>query len=298
MELCNKIDFAVVLAAKNANPNGDPLDGNRPRTDFRGFGEMTDVCLKRKIRNRLLDMGENIFVQSDDRRVDSCRSLKERVDGCKELKNLSRDAFGEKACETWLDVRAFGQVFSFKDSKKKGKGKTEEEDGDGSDAVSLGIRGPVTIQSAFSVDPVNITSTQITKSVNLETGSDPDKKGSDTMGMKHRVDFGLYVTYGSINVQQAKKTGFTVEDTEKLKEAIRTLFVNDETSARPAGSMEVVKLVWWQHNNQIGQYAPTKVHHLLEIHRKEDVEMPMSVEDYQITIQKLPDLACEVIDGL
>lgn len=283
MELCNKIDFAVVLAAKNANPNGDPLDGNRPRTDFRGFGEMTDVCLKRKIRNRLLDMGENIFVQSDDRRVDDCRSLRERMKkGCPSLtEKLPRDEFEEKACKTWWDVRTFGQVFPF--------GSNE-----GSDAVSLGIRGPVTIQSAFSVDPVNITSTQITKSVKLETNS----KGSDTMGMKHRVDFGLYVTYGSINVQQARKTGFTVEDAEKLKEALRTLFVNDETSARPAGSMEVVKLVWWQHNNQIGQYAPTKVHHLLEIHRKEDVEMPMSVEDYQITIQELPDLACEVIDGL
>lgn len=301
MELCNKIDFAVVIAAKNANPNGDPLDGNRPRTDYRGFGEMTDVCLKRKIRNRLLDEGENIFVQSDDRRVDDCRSLKERMNSCKELKNLSsrddRGEFEKKACETWWDVRTFGQVFPFGSTKKNnGKNKEKEVDDEekGSDAVSLGIRGPVTIQSAFSVDPINITSTQITKSVKLET----DSKGSDTMGMKHRVDFGLYVTYGSINVQQAKKTGFTAEDANKLKEALRTLFVNDETSARPSGSMEVVKLIWWQHNNQIGQYAPAKVHRLLEIHLKEDVETPLSVEDYQITVQKLPDLACEVIDGL
>lgn len=295
MELKNKIDYALVFSAKNANPNGDPLDGNRPRTDYRGFGEVTDVCLKRKLRNRLLDAGEDIFVQSDDRRVDSCRSLKDRVDGCKALKNLSRDEFGEKACETWLDVRAFGQVFSFKDSKKN---KKSEDEGEGSDAVSIGIRGPVTIQSAFSVDPVNITSTQITKSVNLETGKDPDKKGADTMGMKHRVDFGLYVTYGSINVQQAKKIGFTAEDAENLKEALRTLFVNDETSARPSGSMEVVKLIWWTHNNQIGQYAPAKVHRLLEIQRKEGVENAMSVEDYNITIHTLPDLAYEVIDGI
>ena len=86
------------------------------------------------------------------------------------------------ACKTWYDVRAFGQVFSF---KKAGK----------SEAFSLGIRGPVTIQSAFSLDPVNIISTQITKSVNLETGADPDKKGSDTIGMKHRVEFGVYQTW-------------------------------------------------------------------------------------------------------
>lgn len=287
MELLNKIDFAVVIAAKNANPNGDPLDGNRPRSDYRGFGEMTDVCLKRKIRNRLLDMDEAIFVQSDDRRVDDCRSLRDRMKkSCPALtEKLPRDEFEEKACKTWWDVRSFGQVFPF--------GSNEE-----SDAVSIGIRGPVTIQSAFSIDPINITSTQITKSVNLKTGSNPNKKDSDTMGMKHRVDFGLYVTYGSINVQQAKKTGFTEEDAEKLKEALRTLFVNDETSARPSGSMEVVKLIWWQHNNQIGQYAPAKVHRLLEIHLKENVETPLSVEDYQITVQKLPDLACEVIDGL
>ena len=118
------------------------------------------------------------------------------------------------------------------------KRKKEEEE---SDAVSIGIRGPVSIQPAFSINPVNVTSSQITKSVNLETGKDPDKKGPDTMGMKHRVDFGVYVTYGAVNVQLADKTGFSEEDGEALKEALRTLFCNDETSARPAGSMEVVK---------------------------------------------------------
>ena len=83
--LQNKIDFALVFTATNANPNGDPLDGNRPRTDYRGIGEVTDVCLKRKIRNRMLDLGESVFVQSDDRRADDYRSLKDRADGCREL---------------------------------------------------------------------------------------------------------------------------------------------------------------------------------------------------------------------
>ena len=244
--LKNKIDFALVFTATNANPNGDPLDGNRPRTDFRGIGEVTDVCLKRKIRNRLLDLGESIFVQSDDRRADDYRSLKDRADGCKELaecakkKEKNRAEYAKIACKTWYDVRAFGQVFAFKE--KKGS------DDENSDSVSIGIRGPVTIQTAVSCDTVNITSTQITKSVNLETGKDPDQKAPDTMGMKHRVDFGLYTTFGSVNVQQAEKTGFSEEDAEKLKQAMLTIFVNDETSARPSGSMEVVKLVWWKHN--------------------------------------------------
>lgn len=298
--LKNKIDFALVFAAKNANPNGDPLDGNRPRTDYRGIGEVSDVCLKRKLRNRLLDMGESILVQSDDRRADQYRSLKDRADSCKALgectkkikqKEASRDDYAEIACTTWYDVRAFGQVFAFTEKKKK-----DSEEDEGSDAVSIGIRGPVSIQTAFSADTVNITSTQITKSVNLETGANPDKKGADTMGMKHRVDFGLYSTFGSINVKQAEKTGFTEEDAEKLKNALATLFVNDETSARPSGSMEIVKLVWWNHSSEIGQYSPAKVHRLLKIELKDGISNPMSVEDYNITVDELPGLAFEEPD--
>ncbi len=298
--LNNKIDFAIIITANRANPNGDPLDGNRPRTDSRGYGEITDVCIKRKLRNRLQDMGCSIFVQSDDRRAegDSFRSLKDRADNCPALKEcikegLSREDYALKACEEWYDVRAFGQVFAFKGKKSK-----KDDDGEGSDAVSIGIRGPVTIQSAFSVSPVNITTTQITKSVNLETESDPDKKGSDTIGQKHRVDFGMYVTYGSINVHQARKTGFSEEDAAMMKEALRTLFVNDETSARPSGSMEVVKLIWWTHSNQIGQYSPAKVHRLLDINLKDGIDDITSADDYEIKVNELPELDYEVIDGM
>lgn len=311
--LKNKIDFALVFTATNANPNGDPLDGNRPRTDYRGIGEVSDVCLKRKIRNRLLDMGEEIFVQSDDRRNDEYRSLRDRADACAALsecakkiaqKQATTDDYVRIACQTWYDVRAFGQVFAFGGSKKKKKGGEEEE---GSDAVSIGIRGPVSIQSAFSRDTVNITSIQITKSVNLETQPNPDKKAADTMGMKHRVDFGLYTTFGSINVQQAEKTGFTEEDADKLKNALLTLFVNDETSARPSGSMEVVKLVWWKHNCGIGQYSPAQVHRLLRIEHNSDIKnsdikdgdikTPRSLNDYNIVVDQLPGLDYEVLEG-
>lgn len=283
--LQNKIDFAVVFAVSHANPNGDPLTGNRPRETYDGYGEISDVCLKRKIRNRLMDFGQRVFVQSDDRSNDGYKSLKERADANPELKKAGKDkdSFAKAACQSWIDVRSFGQVFAF-----KGKGKS----GDG---VSVGVRGPVSIHSAFSVDPIISSSLQITKSVNGEPG---EKKASDTMGMKHRVDFGLYVTYGSINCQLAEKTGFTSDDAELIKKALHTLFENDVSSARPDGSMKVVKLYWWEHNCKDGQYSSAKVHRLLHIVKKDGVESARSAEDYQITCDKLPNLDVEVYDEI
>ncbi len=283
--LQNKIDFAVVFAVSHANPNGDPLTGNRPRETYDGYGEISDVCLKRKIRNRLMDFGQRVFVQSDDRSNDGYKSLKERADANPELKKAGKykDSFAKAACQSWIDVRSFGQVFAF-----KGKGKS----GDG---VSVGVRGPVSIHSAFSVDPIISSSLQITKSVNGEPG---EKKASDTMGMKHRVDFGLYVTYGSINCQLAEKTGFTSDDAELIKKALHTLFENDVSSARPDGSMEVVKLYWWTHNCKDGQYSSAKVHRLLHIVKKDGVEIARSAEDYQITCDTLPNLDVSVYDEI
>lgn len=283
--LQKKIDFAVVFAVSHANPNGDPLTGNRPRETYDGYGEISDVCLKRKIRNRLMDFGQRVFVQSDDRSNDGYKSLKERADANSELKKAGKDkdSFAKAACQSWIDVRSFGQVFAF-----KGKGKS----GDG---VSVGVRGPVSIHSAFSVDPIISSSLQITKSVNGEPG---EKKASDTMGMKHRVDFGLYVTYGSINCQLAEKTGFTSDDAELIKKALHTLFENDVSSARPDGSMEVVKLYWWTHNCKDGQYSSAKVHRLLHIVKKDGVESARSAEDYQITCDTLPNLDVSVYDEI
>ena len=281
MELLqNKIDFALVIAVHHANPNGDPLNGNRPRETYEGYGEISDVCLKRKLRNRLMDLGASVFVQSDDRRNDEFRSLKDRADACSALagtlKAKDREAYTRAACETWMDVRSFGQVFAF-------KGKDE--------GVSVGIRGPVSIHPAFSVDPISIDSLQITKSVNSVTG---DKKSSDTMGTKHRVGFAVYTTFGSINCQLAEKTGFTGADAELLKEALRTLFENDASSARPDGSMEVLRLYWWKHNCKSGQYPSAKVHRLLRVEKKTD--LPRDIQDYAITCGELPGLAAEVYD--
>lgn len=254
MSLSKKIDFAIIFSVKNANPNGDPLNGNRPRTDYENRGEISDVCLKRKIRDRLHESGHGIFVQSDEKKTDGMPSLKHRAEAEAPI-GLGKDAFNSKkttkdetaknACDKWLDVRAFGQVFAY----------TKSEDAAG---VSIAIRGPVSIHSAFSIDPVSITSTQITKSVNSE--GDGSKKGSDTMGMKHRVDNAIYVTYGAMNPQLAEKTGFSDQDAQSIKEALKKLFEGDASSARPEGSMKIEKILWWEHNSKAGQYSSAKVH--------------------------------------
>lgn len=257
MSLENKIDFAIIFSVKNANPNGDPLNGNRPRIDYEGFGEVSDVCLKRKIRDRLQEGDHAIFVQSDEKKIDGMVSLKARAES--EEYGLGTDAFNRKktspetaaklACKKWLDVRTFGQLFAFKNTA--------------SDGVSIPIRGPVSIQSAFSVEPVNVSSMQITKSVSGE--GDGTKKSSDTMGMKHRVDQAIYVTYGSMNPQLSERTGFSDEDAEIIKSVLPKLFEGDASSARPEGSMAVEKVIWWKHNCKSGQYSSAKVHRTLQV---------------------------------
>ena len=129
-------------------------------------------------------------------------------------------------------------MFALKSNKKAGKKKEDGSDEEGDTGVSIGIRGPVTVQSAFSIETIDITSTQITKSVSGE--GDGTKRGSDTMGMKHRVDKGVYVFYGSMNPQLAERTGFSDTDADTIKQVLPKLFENDESSARPAGSMEVL----------------------------------------------------------
>lgn len=281
--LDHKIDFTVILSVSKANPNGDPLNGNRPRQNYDGYGEISDVAIKRKIRNRLQDMGETIFVQSNDRRSDSYESLRDRAEGNEELKKLMKgkgmgDQFAQEACATWIDVRSFGQVFAFKGEKS---------------GVSIGVRGPVSIHTATSVAPIDITSMQITKSVNSESGKE---RGSDTMGMKHRVDHGVYVLNGSINTQLAEKTNFTKEDAEKLKQVLVTLFENDASSARPEGSMEVNKVYWWEHNSKLGQYSSAKVHRSISV--KPTTEEPKNFSDYEIHVTPLDGLEPEVLNGL
>ena len=297
--LQNKIDFAVVMRVSNANPNGDPLNGNRPRSSYDSIGEITDVCLKRKLRDRLLEDGETIFVQSDDRRApgDDCRNLAERA----------RRTLGEKlggpetvseACRIWFDVRAFGQLFAIKKATKtsarpsatKNRAVAEEarqqddEGPEGAGGISIGIRGPVTLQSAFSIEPIEVTSTQITKSVSGE--GDGSKRSSDTMGMKHRVDHGIYLCVGSMNPQLAVRTGFSDDDAATIKRILPRLFENDASAARPEGSMEVLSVVWWQHPSKSGVCSSAKVHRSLSV-----------AADGEVTVAPIDGLAVEVIPG-
>ena len=281
--LNHKIDFSVIITATNANPNGDPLNGNRPREAFDGCGEISDVCIKRKIRNRLQDMGEKIFVQSDDRCDDGLDSLHARASQNAALKtilngkNTDRNEFAKAACAEWIDVRSFGQVFAFK-----------------GDTVSVGVRGPVSIHQAVSMDPVEVVSMQITKSVNGESGK--DSKASDTMGMKHRVAFGLYVINGSINCQLAEKTGFSDEDAQKIKEALCTLFENDASSARPEGSMEVCRVYWWEHDSKTPKISSAKIHRALQIELKDGISAPRGFDDYDISLAEIDGVKPEIID--
>ena len=284
MVLQNKIDFAIIFSVRNANPNGDPLNGNRPRVDYDGFGEITDVCLKRKIRDRLQSEGYSIFVQSDEKKTDGMTSLKNRAEH--QEHGLGKDAFNTKmtpmektaksACKKWFDVRTFGQLFAFKSDSK--------------DGVSIPIRGPVSIQSAFSLSPVSITSTQITKSVSGE--GEGDKKSSDTMGMKHRVDKAVYVTYGAMTPQLAERTGFNNEDAETIKAVLPKLFEGDASSARPEGSMSIDKVIWWQHSSKSGQYSSSKVHGSLR-----DIIQSDGSFDKDKLERSLEGLEPEIFDG-
>ncbi len=305
--LSKKIDFAVILRVEHANPNGDPLNGNRPRTDYNGIGEISDVCLKRKIRDRLQEAGHSIFVQSDEHNSDGMRSLRERAESeefglGKQAFNLSAkgkkspkslrlaselaiDEFGLKrktisaACAKWFDVRAFGNLFAWGPQSAD-----DDETQAKSQGVSLAIRGPVSIQSAFSIVPVELTSTQITRSVSGEGNG--INRSSDTMGLKHRVEHAIYVFRGSMNPQLAVRTGFSDDDAQSIKNILPKLFENDASSSRPEGTMSVLKILWWQHNCRAGQYSSARVQATLRV----EVDGTYRLED-------LDGLRPEEIDG-
>lgn len=280
----NKIDFVMLFTAYGANPNGDPLNENMPRTDYDGYGEVSDVCIKRKIRNRMQDMGYSIFVQANDRIDDNMKSLDERF--CAEFKKDTDDMVYHTSCEKWMDVRSFGQVVTFQ-------------------SRSIGIRGPVSISLAKSLSPIDVISMQITRSTNGMKAKEGAARSSDTMGTKHFVEFGVYKVKGSINSYFAEKTGFSTEDAEVIKEALRTLFVNDASSARPEGSMEVKQLFWFTHSSKLGVASSAKIHNLVEIDVKDDNIKPAKYEDYIIKINKEKlaqlmekGLRVETIEGL
>ena len=259
----NKVDFIMTFTVENANGNGDPLAENRPRVDSNGLGEISDVCLKRKIRNRLQDNKNAIFVQSKERADDGCTSLQKRYEKYFDAK-ISDEEVEKGFNEKWLDVRAFGQVITY-------------------DKRSIGIRGPVSIGIAKSLDPITIEDMQITKSVNGMEQNNPNDKAPDTMGMKHFVEFGTYMVQGAVNAYFAEKTGFDDKDLEKFKEALKTIFVNDASSARPDGSMEVKEIFWFEHSCKVGNVSSAKIKSLIEWDKEKEHHC---YEDYNIYVNE------------
>ena len=280
----HKIDFMVTVEVREANANGDPLSGNMPRTNAANQGLISDVAIKRKIRNRMQDFGYTIFVQANDRIEDGLNSLEKRFKTQFTGKE-SDEEINEKANQLWMDVRSFGQVFTYLKDR------------------SFAIRGPVSVSMAKSLDPIIISSLQITRSTN---GVEPKKAGgrsSDTMGTKHFVDYGVYVIKGSINPNFAEKTGFSNEDAEVIKEVLVSLFENDASSARPEGSMRVREVFWFTHSNKLGNVSSARVFDLIEFDKeKQDKD---NYDDYSIHLnqEKLAEyeakgLKVDIIEGL
>lgn len=269
--ISNKVDFIATIEVNNSNPNGDPLAGNMPRTDSKGYGEISDVCLKRKVRNRMQDQGCEIFVQARDRTEDGKSSLQERFEDYFKEQDIKIEPANEVTIERlmnerWLDVRSFGQVVAF--TKK----------------FSLGIRGPVSISIAKSLDPIEINTMQITRSTNGVKPKGNSSRSSDTMGTKHSVEFGVYILFGSVNVNFSERTGFSQDDLSILKESIRSLFVNDVSSARPDGSMEMKDIFWFTHKSKIGDVSSAKVKDLLVWNQ--DDSLKETYDDYNIHLDE------------
>lgn len=273
----NKINFVGFISVDHANPNGDPLAGNMPRIDDESIGEISQVCLRRKVRNRLMNAGYPIFVQSDDNRLDDYNSLSARLSGELDLSQYKTPReLAEAAGDKWLDVRAFGQVMAFK-----------AKDGT---SVSAHLRGPISISPAFSVDPVRVENVQITKSVN---GSESDSKGADTMGMTYRVHYGLYRFFGAVDVELAEKNHLSEDDVNAVIEGIRTMFVGNGSTARTEGSILMEKLIVIKHNSKLGSMNVARINRLIEAKLKDGVEIPHGINDYTIDISGL-----DTVDGI
>ena len=287
----NKVDFLMTIEVKNANPNGDPLTSNMPRIDSLGYGIISDVCIKRKIRNRMQDQfkendlgeGYDIFVKANDRIDDDFRSLEKRYKAYFD-KEKDNEVIEKSMNEKWIDVRSFGQVVTF--NKK-----------------SIGIRGPVSISISKSLDPVITETMQIVRSTNGQDAG--EKRSSDTMGSKNFIDYGVYLVQGSVNSFYSERTGFDEKDLEVLKEALRTLFINDVSSARPDGSMEVKEIYWFTHSNKLGNVSSAKIKQLVKYDELDINNTNPSYEDYNFRLddKKLKEykdkgLTIEIIEGI
>lgn len=296
--ITKKIDFVATIVVNGANPNGNPLDANRPRVDNRGYGEISDVCLKHKLRMILDAMWQESLNREDgnavllvgnnygDERVSTVQKRIEEYFGDKFLLDESNKNIGVRICEKFIDVRCFGTLLAVQKAQlQKGKQETAKPKRD--EGLSVPVTGAVTIQTAKSVQKISVVETQITKSMSFVS---EDKKGSDTMGLKYRVDRAAYVVYGTISPYMAEKNKMTTADAEAIKYAIKHMFDLDASAARPSGTMEVKELFWMTHPSKLGSKPSAAVHRAVEIVKQE--EYPF----YKATLNKgaLGDIECEV----
>lgn len=282
----NRYEFAIIFDVENGNPNGDPDAGNMPRVDPEtGYGIVTDVCLKRKIRNYVEVVKENepgygIYIKSgvplnsSDKKAFEYLGVKE-AEG-KKLKKDDPEIDGkirDFMCKNFFDIRAFGAVMTtfVKASLNCGQ-----------------VRGPVQLGFARSVDPIFPQEITITRCA-ITTEADAEKN-TNTMGNKFIVPYGLYVAEGYISANLARKvTGFSEDDLELLWNAIINMFEYDHAAAR--GKMAVRKLVIFKHDSELGNAPSYKLFDAIKIKRKEGVKVARSYSDYEIKIEEseIPD---------
>lgn len=289
----NRYEFVVLFDVENGNPNGDPDSGNMPRIDPEsGLGLVTDVCLKRKIRNYVETVKEDakgykIYIKEDvplnrsDR--EACESLgitetedKKVTEALKKLKKSDKDVdikLGDYMCDNFYDIRTFGAVMTtfVKASLNCGQ-----------------VRGPVQLGFARSIDPIVSQEVTITR-VAITTEKDAENKSTE-MGRKNIVPYGLYRVEGYISANLARKvTGFSEEDLDLLWEAIINMFENDHSAAR--GKMAVRELIVFKHSKELGDCPAYKLFDAVEVRKKEEIEYPRKYQDYTVQIHEemIPD---------
>ena len=289
----NRYEFVVLFDVENGNPNGDPDSGNMPRIDPEsGLGLVTDVCLKRKIRNYVETVKEDakgykIYIKEDvplnrsDR--EACDSLgitetedKKVTEALKKLKKSDKDVdikLRDYMCDNFYDIRTFGAVMTtfVKASLNCGQ-----------------VRGPVQLGFARSIDPIVSQEVTITR-VAITTEKDAENKSTE-MGRKNIVPYGLYRVEGYISANLARKvTGFSEEDLDLLWEAIINMFENDHSAAR--GKMAVRELIVFKHSKELGDCPAYKLFDAVEVRKKEEIEYPRKYQDYTVQIHEemIPD---------
>lgn len=301
----NRYDFVFLFDVKDGNPNGDPDFDNMPRTDEEtNQGLVTDVCIKRKIRNYVQLLKESkkldtsrydIFIREGNVLNPLINEKRKEADKEEDDEKKAVAKGRMKMCEQYYDIRTFGAVMSTGDEKADGdsnddvnadggKGKKSKEKGTKKKIKGLGVvRGPVQLTFARSIDPVDAKSHSLTRC--CVTTTDDDKEGkTNTIGNKNTVSYGLYRMHGFISATDAAKTGFSEEDKELLFEAIINAFENDHAAAR--GEMNPRALIAFRHESHLGNARAGQLFDLVKVEKKEGVEYPRSFGDYTVTIDK------------